>query len=1008
MAEVREFLTRVLPWPGDGPGWINLHWTVPNQKDPSKTWMRGKPFRTPDEMLSYGGWLQRSTDARDMYMCLSRQAKHTTSKAGKPVAMRSQQDALCLQSLFADLDGKNYDSKEDALKAFLAFSTSTGLLYPTDLVDSGGGWHIYWAFIRSLEPAEWKLYANGLKALAQREGLKIDTQVTINSAQILRVPGTYNFKQEQPRPVIWRCLNAPYDPAQFDWLKELAPPRQQSLVKALHHDPSKFTKRALTGPKMGSLSDGVEPPALAVEPILAGCQFLRDAVETGGKDYAQPAWNLTTLAATFLADGNALCHRMSDQHAGYSQEKTEDLWVRKLKEREEKGLGWPSCNAIRDAGSTACGACPHFAAGKSPLHLALPTKITVAEPVALETQQTAVAFLPPAYGVDSTGLIIRYGQKKGEPEFVQLFHCRLSSPWAQKVPYNAINFTSTMDKGCTARISLRMDQFAEAGKALASAGVKYVPDNKKHLENFFMAWLNELHKAAEASKTEAFGWYMPDGHTPEGFIYGGLVHLPGGLDKPSGYLDPKTMELYSPCGDIDHWYKCNKYITDQKRPDLELIVIAGFASVLMKFAGKESACLAAWGESGCGKSTAHSVGIAIYSHPVKTKEVALSTEKWLVERAGKTNALPLYKDEIGKGKRDFELMLKHLFAATDGITGGRLKADLTAQERYMWQSVIIMSGNRSFGDYLLQEQPDHDAGVKRIFEYEMHKPALGSVGLTSSVEVARDIDKLNANYGMMGLKYSRYLADHLDEVDQRVLTAITRFEDKFGRDPSERYWATFCGIAVVAGEIANELGCEFHLPEVLVHLDRTYQWQRDRIRDERAPISSEDWVEELLADFFAEFPAAQAWTNQGQRGTFKGTPRPGRPQSIGVVSGPDERYNSVRIHWDQEARIVQFHRSFFNDWVRGRRHSTNQVKKALHKFYDLEETKITIARGTGYLTGQVPSFKLKVTPKSPVLWEMLYKHTNVNSGKPDDQALADSAPVEAAGSDNSPLPTASS
>ena len=51
-------------------------------------------------------------------------------------------------------------------------------------------------------------------------------------------------------------------------------------------------------------------PPFPVEPIVKGCAFIRDALETGGKDYSQPMWNLTTLAATFMEDGHALAHKM--------------------------------------------------------------------------------------------------------------------------------------------------------------------------------------------------------------------------------------------------------------------------------------------------------------------------------------------------------------------------------------------------------------------------------------------------------------------------------------------------------------------------------------------------------------------------------------------------------------------------------------------------------------------------------------------------------------------------
>jgi hypothetical protein len=54
----------------------------------------------------------------------------------------------------------------------------------------------------------------------------------------------------------------------------------------------------------------------------------------------------------------------------YTKESTDERYDRKVREKTDKGLGWPSCSAIRTAGCTACEKCPHFNKGKTPLHFA--------------------------------------------------------------------------------------------------------------------------------------------------------------------------------------------------------------------------------------------------------------------------------------------------------------------------------------------------------------------------------------------------------------------------------------------------------------------------------------------------------------------------------------------------------------------------------------------------------------------------------------------------------------
>jgi hypothetical protein len=110
---------------------------------------------------------------------------------------------------------------------------------------------------------------------------------------------------------------------------------------------------------------------LPLEPLMKECAFIRTAVETGGKNYTQPMWNLTTLCAVFLKNGHELAHRMGDKHPGYIEAKTDELWERKNREHKEKGVNWPSCEAIADSGCKSCAQCPHFLKKLSPLHLTM-------------------------------------------------------------------------------------------------------------------------------------------------------------------------------------------------------------------------------------------------------------------------------------------------------------------------------------------------------------------------------------------------------------------------------------------------------------------------------------------------------------------------------------------------------------------------------------------------------------------------------------------------------------
>ena len=88
------------------------------------------------------------------------------------------------------------------------------------MVRSGGGLQVWWISKTALLPHEWAPYAQGLKTLLLGDGFKFDPTCTADAARSMRVPGTFNYKYDPPRPV--ELLPLPlklYDFAELDFLK---------------------------------------------------------------------------------------------------------------------------------------------------------------------------------------------------------------------------------------------------------------------------------------------------------------------------------------------------------------------------------------------------------------------------------------------------------------------------------------------------------------------------------------------------------------------------------------------------------------------------------------------------------------------------------------------------------------------------------------------------------------------------------------------------------------------
>ena len=98
-------------------------------------------------------------------------------------------------------DGKGYLTKENAEQALNQFCDKFALPKPNYIVDSGNGLHMYWAMSGLVKRTEWQAAASKLKALTTADNLKVDDSRTADIASVLRIPGTFNNKNETPKPV---------------------------------------------------------------------------------------------------------------------------------------------------------------------------------------------------------------------------------------------------------------------------------------------------------------------------------------------------------------------------------------------------------------------------------------------------------------------------------------------------------------------------------------------------------------------------------------------------------------------------------------------------------------------------------------------------------------------------------------------------------------------------------------------------------------------------------------
>ncbi len=979
--ETKDFLSKVVAWPGDNPGYVNLHYSMVN-KDGGKDIVTGKPFRDIDQFLGFADWGLKADHVREQWYCTSQQSAAGETRSGKPKAIRLHQNARLLKAIWVDIDvkndPKNYLTIEEAWAAFVTFRVETGLPLPSAIVKSGGGLHVYWLSDRPLTPEEWAPFAHGLKALLLKHGIKCDAGLTTDDVRLLRVPNTLNYKYDPPRPV--ELLPLPL--TEYNFEEELAflkveTPRAVSSVFA-------GKKPLVTG--SDSLSDGIarEDRPLPFEPIVKGCAFIREALITGGKDYSQPMWNLTTLCATFMEDGHALAHRMGRGHGSYTVEDTDALWERKLRERADRGIGWPSCNTIQANGCEDCAACPLFAAGKSPLNLGTsgrksdpsggPKSGSVGEPG---------NDLPKGYSYDAEGYICKVEEKitkEGEvvPIVHRLFLSKLDSFWVQKDEnHDYLHFRTTYDKGNyrMGHVTLADVCSGQLSSAFArpTTRVKINPESKRFLEGFCMSFIAKLHNEMVAQETQPFGWVQEGGET-KGFVFGGRLFKTDGTDVAAGATDPRLSKWYHPTGEMQPWMDAAKTISGIGRPELDAIIAASFASPLVALTGQEGVTVAAWGDSGASKTAAMKVGMSVWGNPAKIKEGKTTTEKSLYNKMGATRHLAIYWDEITDDK-SIARAVEVSFAQTGGTEGGRLTPGVEQRDRGTWKCMLLTSANVSLIDEVVKKHPSHRGGINRVFEYEVkeHDASKGHK-LMSTTEADRLIAKTEYNTGMMGLKYAKYLATHFKEIDAEIAALRLKVEKDLHASSQERYWTVAVSTLMLGAKYANAMGLELDLEALERFLYSAFRSNRDRAEAEAVVGGSRENTEALLNEYLKERAALQSIWTDSVRATG-----PGRHSAVTLLYAPERSSNvreGIQVRWDVLTRTLCISRKDFGKWLAIRQISPTPVVKGLIASYGMEWPlpRLVLASGTQFKMLPESLIRIKVHPNS-FLWDVLMMHS---------------------------------
>lgn len=954
-----RFLSLVLPFEhSDGKTYFNLHWAGKRTDGKGKYWS-GRCATTLNDYLRLTKiWSDKGTD---VYMCMSSQSGYDerVSKQGKPYkqARRFQAEVVRLKSFFLDIDVKEgaYATQDEAISALKEFCETLELPAPSAVVKSGtGGMHVYWACERPITIEEWQPVANALAHAVIQFGLICDTQCTIDSVRILRLPGTLNHKIEPPGKVELFSLGEPvvYDQfrAALKGFEGLTP-----LGNKAPTDVSALPRRAkIEGPS--ELSAGIEGGSneISIEQVTQVCPVVRDAYITGGKDYANPLWRMMLQVAMFTVEGSDAAHQLSFGHEDYSPEETDREYDRVVRTKIEKDLGWPQCEKIHLVGAEQCKTCPLYRNKQSPFNW-------INQPEDEGDEPSSVAAISPPTKID-TNCIMPEGYSRRPDGFVyklvkdpdtgavgelKISDYQFTDAWLQADPW-VLHFTTVTRVGKKQKVEIPFDaihQMGGPGKLFGEFGMVFSDTESKAVKEFCVAWIKRLQRERDAVVSAVpYGWVENEG-VLEGFSYAGHVWGPGSC-REAPHDDSGLFQIYSPRGALQPWVEAMEIITNQENPALETIVAASFAAPLMRFNGFEGVLVSGYGTTGLGKTTALDVGLAVWANPQMGKNGLNDTINHTFAKLGRIKSLPIYWDEIQNDQQQ-RTASEMLFQLTGGKERGRQKSSLKIAVSGSWQTMMITCANVSLVDAIMKNNKSHTAGLARLFEFEVTKPAHGK-GRLDLADASRAFAKLKTNHGHVGQAYAQFLGANFERIDAETGQWFKDLSKDLGAVQEERFWVIAASQLLSGARYANEIGvANFHIDQMKQFVANTFNFLRLQVKSAPVDMSNKVNIGSVLTQYMNEMEKRHTIKTDHIH-TGVGKPPKNYVHILNDVTTLDGAY----VHFSRDDGLLRISISKINEWLEYKEMSARPVTKALEEQFGAKVIVARIGAGTHLVRGQ--------------------------------------------------------
>lgn len=746
---------------------------------------------------------------------------------------RKQSQTQWLKSFWIDVDcgeGKPYANQTDGLIALREFQEETNLPNPF-IINSGNGLHVYWLIKNYVDHARWTPVARKLKAACKKFGFDVDRSVMSDSARVLRIPDTCNFKDpKNPKAVTVDQRGTMTTIEEFEaLLDDLGLPVQKTPTKRVNMNELSETAKALMGNKVSKFSKIVRKSVKG-----EGCNAIKEIV-TNQDGIEEPLWRAGLAIAWACEDGEKAIHIMSKKHPDYDHDETI--------EKASLTMGPYTCDTIREIDPDLCEGCTQTCT--SPIQLgaeikrdpselfADPEEIRVPEPDgSLNTQSVQKAlFKPPfPYFRGATGGIYREDGSGDERVEILVYDYDL-------YPVKRVNDPND-GESVVLRLHLPQDGMREftvpAKKLMASdsfreilgsEGVVAGAKQMKEIMDYTIKFTKELQRKQKAEEARLqYGWSADK----ESFIVGPTAYTKKGPQhNPASSTTSDLHRSFTPRGSLEEWKKAFNLFANKGMEPLQLTALAGFGAPLMPFTGLAGGATINLisNEPGTGKSSAGFAALSVFGDPQATALIESDTHLSKMHRLGVMNNLACMTDEMTNIQAD--LLSNLLYAVSQGRARHRMEKDVNRERRNIssWKTIYCTNSNASFMSKLAKAKARPDGEMVRLLE--MHVKRLQVKGGDIL------INKLNSNYGVAGQIYAPWLVKNMEDMPEAIDKQRDLFRADLGERMAERYWLGTLSCILVGGKAAQKLGLHN------IDLQHLMRWSTEYIHNLREEVVEE-------------------------------------------------------------------------------------------------------------------------------------------------------------------------